>query len=105
VELPVSGSATKKRIEKFNIKFRVRDRDERLEHFKKIPDLKTATQEDVMDYELQVTEAVVEDIEGWDLENLEFTPDNVAKVMNQPYYFKAVMKAHNEAQNGGAVKN
>jgi hypothetical protein len=105
VELPIAGSATKKRIEKFNVTFRVRDRDERIDQLKKIPDLKNASQEEIMEYELQAAESMIEDMEGWDIENLEFTPDNVAKVMNSPYYFRAIMKANAEAQNGGAVKN
>lgn len=105
VYLPVSGNKKKKDTETFNIKFRIMDEEERRENQNAIPDLKDATPQEIAEFERKQIEIAVNNIEGWDLQNLEFTPDNLEKVINNHFYLKAILAAHREVQSGGELKN
>jgi putative N-acetylmannosamine-6-phosphate epimerase len=105
VKLPVKNKVNKFTFEKFNVTFHVMNPDERDAHMADVMLGKDPSVEDVTEARRKGLEIVVSNISGWDLEDMEFTDDNLERVMNNHFYREAIMKAHIEAQNGGEAKN
>jgi hypothetical protein len=103
-KVPRGDGSKKLDHETFNITVALLPVDERQAMFAKAPG-KEATPEESQEFERFSLEVIVNNIEGWDLQNLEFNPANLEKVLNNAFYRVAIMNAFWAAQNGGEVKN
>lgn len=103
VKIPKGNGSKQTDTEVFNVKFRLLTAEERED----MPnyDEKNFSAEETEEYVRKTSEIAINTIEGWDLDNLEYTPANLEKVLNNNFYRKAILKACWEAQNGGETKN
>lgn len=105
VKLPVKGKVNKFDIQKFNVTFHVMDPEERDAHIAEVMLPADASPEDRREAQRKGIELVINNVADWDIENLEFSDENLEKVMNNHFYREAIMAAHIAAQNGGELKN